>query len=240
MMTDRQKQILKAIIEEYIKDANPVGSKKLAEGFDFGIGPAMLRQEMAALEKGGYLMHPHTSAGRIPTDKAYRLYINQELNKRKNFLSSREQERINKIADIKLTEENLVEEISRVASEISRELSITGIVGGNHYTHGYSYLANGPEFEDFDLISEFMMFMDGLNRSFGQLFNLLTDESVSVFIGRENPIENIQNFTIITDRYHLPRGGEGFVSIVGPKRMDYKKNMALVEYISQTIEDLAK
>ena len=94
MITERQQTILETIIEEYIKEASPVGSKHLDAAFDFGIGPAMIRQEMAALEEEGYLASPHTSAGRVPTDKAYRFYISQKLNARVSSLPNKDQQKI--------------------------------------------------------------------------------------------------------------------------------------------------
>jgi heat-inducible transcriptional repressor len=73
-MTDRQQKILYAIIEQYAEVASPVGSTLLAKLFN--VSSATIRAEMADLEQQGYVMHPHTSAGRVPTDKGYRFYVN--------------------------------------------------------------------------------------------------------------------------------------------------------------------
>ena len=75
-MEDRQKKILNAIIEQHLMSAEPIGSKTLLVSYDLGISPATIRNEMAQLEKAGYLMQPHTSSGRIPTDSGYRFFIN--------------------------------------------------------------------------------------------------------------------------------------------------------------------
>src|SRR5438105_6645833 len=74
-MTDRQKKILEAIVEQYAEVASPVGSSLLARLFD--VSSATIRAEMAELERLGYITQPHTSAGRVPTDKGYRYYVNQ-------------------------------------------------------------------------------------------------------------------------------------------------------------------
>ena len=79
MLSDRQKLILKAVIEEYIREAEPVSSKTLESKRGVAVGAPMLRKELNSLEEGGYLLKPHTSAGRVPTDKAYRMYIQEEL-----------------------------------------------------------------------------------------------------------------------------------------------------------------
>lgn len=80
-LTDRKLKILQAIIGDYVKSAEPVGSRTLAKKFDMAISPATIRNEMSDLEEMGYLTHPHTSAGRVPSDKAYRLYVNNMMDK---------------------------------------------------------------------------------------------------------------------------------------------------------------
>lgn len=80
-LTDRKLKILQATIGDYVKSAEPVGSRTLAKRFDMAISPATIRNEMSDLEEMGYLTHPHTSAGRVPSDKAYRLYVNNMMDK---------------------------------------------------------------------------------------------------------------------------------------------------------------
>lgn len=80
-LTERKLKILQAIISDYVRSAEPVGSRTLSKRFDLGISPATIRNEMSDLEEMGYLTHPHTSAGRVPSDKAYRLYVNSLMEK---------------------------------------------------------------------------------------------------------------------------------------------------------------
>ena len=75
MLDDRKTAILRAVVEEYIATAQPVGSAHIANNRDLAVSSATVRNDMAALEREGYLMHPHTSAGRIPTDKGYRFFV---------------------------------------------------------------------------------------------------------------------------------------------------------------------
>jgi len=75
MLDDRKTAILRAVVEEYIATAQPVGSAHIANNRDMTVSSATVRNDMAALEREGYLMHPHTSAGRIPTDKGYRFFV---------------------------------------------------------------------------------------------------------------------------------------------------------------------
>src|SRR3989344_4742500 len=236
LMTDRRKAILKAIIRLYTKDAQPVGSKNLAERFNFGIGPAMIRQEMMILEKEGYLTQPHTSAGRIPTDMAYRLYIS-ELAESPDELSLKEQKRIsNEVGRTHDDWHELFKEVSRIVSDISGELSVAGLASGEaHYMHGFSQLAQEPELQDRHSIDNLFRFMDEMDQYFDHLWSSLLSNSYGVFIGSENPIKEIRSFSVVTGRYTLPKGEAGFISIIGPKRMDYRKNVALVRYVSHAL-----
>lgn len=237
-MSERQKQILKAIIEEYISEAEPVGSKTLDEKYDFGIGPAMIRQEMSALEKEGYLAQPHTSAGRIPTDRAYRFYIAEEIKTKPQDLAAKDQRALRQA--IKLGEgsqKDLLREVSRAAAEVSRELSVTGLVNEElFFTHGFTRLMSAPELQVAANVQHLLQFVEELDKCFNTLWRHMLPDEPAVFIGEENPIREIQDFTVITGRFNLRRphlsGARGFISIIGPRRMDYRKNVALVNYVS--------
>ena len=77
MLEDRKLDVLRAIVEDYVSTHEPVGSKALVERHNLGVSPATIRNDMAALEDEGYIAQPHTSAGRIPTDKGYRLFVDR-------------------------------------------------------------------------------------------------------------------------------------------------------------------
>src|SRR5436189_4072164 len=77
MQDERRLAVLRAIVEDYVSTQEPVGSKALAERHGLGVSPATVRNDMAALEEEGYITHPHTSAGRIPTDLGYRLFVDR-------------------------------------------------------------------------------------------------------------------------------------------------------------------
>lgn len=258
MLSLRQKQILKAIVEEHIKVAEPVGSKALVSKPGFSIGAPMLRKEMSLLEHEGYLAKPHTSAGRVPTDQAYRFYIQESMLDRPdetyranpstrlgaskiNGLTPKESQKVAETLHKKWPDEQtLLKEIARLASEISKDLSVSGTVDGGMgtYTCGFSNLFEEPEFKSFASINQLMHFMDNVDRHFDELWDQALNESLSVFIGAENPIKEINEFTLITGKYQLPSGDQGFVSVIGPRRMDYKRNMSLIKYISEYLDNI--
>jgi heat-inducible transcriptional repressor len=119
VLKERKIKILSAVIHHYIKTGKPVGSNVLVEKCNISLSPAAVRNLMAELERDGYLSHPHTSAGRIPTDKGYRIYVDK-LTKLQNF-AIEEEERIRREYEQKHNEiETLLSETSRILSWISQ------------------------------------------------------------------------------------------------------------------------
>ena len=117
-LTERKLKILQAIISDYVKTAEPVGSRTISKRYDLGISPATIRNEMADLEEMGYLTHPHTSAGRVPSDMAYRLYVNALMEKKeltkeeKNIIAQRLNSNVHEF-------EKTIEHAATVLSEIT-------------------------------------------------------------------------------------------------------------------------
>ena len=121
-LTERKLKILQAIISDYVKSAEPVGSRTLSKRFDLGISPATIRNEMSDLEEMGYLTHPHTSAGRVPSDKAYRLYVNDLMEKReltiaeKNLIAERLRSNVTEFEDTIKHAAKILSEITNLTS----------------------------------------------------------------------------------------------------------------------------
>lgn len=114
-LTDRKKRILKAVVEDYIRTAEPVGSKAIAQEMGGSVSSATIRNELADLSDMGYLEQPHTSAGRIPSPKGYRLYVNELMERQR--LSVAETEKINQSLQMKM------EELDRVISQAGKAVS---------------------------------------------------------------------------------------------------------------------
>ncbi len=117
-LSERKLKILQAIIADFIKNAEPVGSRTLSKNYALGISPATIRNEMSDLEEMGYLTHPHTSSGRVPSEKAYRLYVNQMMNKheltmeQKTSIAEQLHDSVNEL-------EKMVQQAAHVLSEIT-------------------------------------------------------------------------------------------------------------------------
>ncbi|NCB73367.1 MAG: heat-inducible transcription repressor HrcA [Clostridia bacterium] len=118
-ISDRKKKILTAVIEEYIASAEPVGSKTIAELGDLDLSSATIRNEMAELTTMGYLEQPHTSAGRVPSPKAYRLYVNELMNRQR--LSLEETDTINESLSNKIQQfDKLMSDVGKLASSLTQ------------------------------------------------------------------------------------------------------------------------
>lgn len=132
-LSERKLKILQAIISDYVRSAEPVGSRTLSKKYDLGISPATIRNEMADLEEMGYLTHPHTSAGRVPSDKAYRLYVNALMEKKelsreeKMVIAQRLQGSVNEF-------EKTIEHAAAVLSEITNLTSFAMTPAQNNDT----------------------------------------------------------------------------------------------------------
>ncbi|MBI2674630.1 MAG: hypothetical protein HYX22_02750 [Candidatus Yanofskybacteria bacterium] len=247
MITDRQEKLLNFIIKEYVKTAKPVGSALVAKKGDFDLGPASLRSEMCELERAGYLSHLHTSGGRVPTDKAYRHFVN-------NLLENDFEPTMNEKRKIKAAVSSsddpyrLNQGIARILSELSDNLVITKILNeDNFYKVGLASLFEMPEFREFDRMFRLTSFFDEFDRMFEKIerefFGDFEDEKLpgfNVFIGRENSLLGVREETVMTARYDLPEGLEGLLTLVGPTRMDYGRNIGLVKYTTEQMNQIAR
>src|SRR3989344_7120602 len=247
MITNRQERLLNFIIKKYVKTAKPVGSALVAKRGGFELSPASLRSEMYELEKAGYLSHLHTSGGRVPTDKAYRYFVN-------NLLENDSEPTINEKRKIKTAINSssdpyrLNQGIARILSELSDNLIITKVLDDdNFYKVGLASLFEMPEFREFDRVFRLASFFDEFDQMFEKIetgfFKDFKEESApgfNVFIGRENSLPGIRDETIMTARYDLPEGLEGLLTLVGPTRMDYGRNIGLVRYTTEALNRLSR
>ena len=224
MSTERQKALLKKIIENFIKNAEPLASGFLVGKIKEKVSPATVRSEMVALENDGFVFQPHTSAGRIPTEKAYQFYVENYLNKERE-LSEKEvallDEMKNQPADDRLKIKNFAKAIANLSHQ---GVMVTFAECDNYHT-GLSNIFSQPEFQDKDLVINLSSVIDHLDKQLAELEkrNLTEPE---ILIGRKNPIGC--DCSLIVFKYQLGKF-KGIIGLIGPMRMDYEKNYALVK-----------
>lgn len=227
-MTPRQEKILAAIIEQYAEVAVPVGSSLLARAFN--VSSATIRAEMAELERQGYIMQPHTSAGRVPTDHGYRYYVNQLGGDK---ASSRvEQALTARIASGGLPERTIRNAVDTLV-ELTHNLGLATI-GPQLYMSGLSNLFGQPEFMHPGQVQEVARLLDNLQP---WLYETAPNEPLSVFIGRENPIGRTAGASLIISRFRSPFSDRSYIGVLGPTRQSYRDVMALVGRAGQALED---
>lgn len=224
-MNQRKNDILKLVIETYIKTAEPIGSQVLVESGKLEVSGATVRNELHELEEMGYLTHPHTSAGRIPTEKGYKYYV-------ETILKEREKGEAEKLEG-KIKDTDNLKELGKQSAAASQNAVIV-ISGPNVYYTGTSYLYSQPEFEDAKETIQVSEVFDNFEDHVTELFDLVPQGQERIFIGSENPFGgNISTIVVkIND--------DVLFGFVGPMRMDYKKNLSLIEYIQSLIEQNRK
>jgi heat-inducible transcriptional repressor len=119
---DRRLAVLRAIVEDYVHTREPVGSKALVERHSLGVSPATIRNDMASLEEEGYIAQPHTSAGRVPTDKGYRLFVDRLTTVKP--LSSAEKRAIQSLLDGAVDLDDVVDRTVRLLAQLTRQVAV--------------------------------------------------------------------------------------------------------------------
>ena len=226
-MDNRKEKILNLVIENYIANAEPVGSKFLvsAEGLD--LSEATVRNELRALEEEGFLTHPHTSAGRIPTEKGYKHYI-KNLNLAKSQISKNDGKVLTNSLDKTGDHELAFKHMAKTMVELSNETVVIAFSPENIYYTGLSNLFTKPEFAELSLVADISEIFDNFEDSLEGFFEKV-DSNPQYFIGDEHPFGEM--LSVVSMRF----GKDGLVALVGPKRMDYKYNFGLMKKLLELI-----
>jgi len=231
MLTKRQGKILGSIIREYTETAIPVSSSVIVEKYHLDFSTATVRNEMLELENKGYLLKPHISAGRIPSDKGYRYFVDNLLKFRE--LAENDQNKL-QVEMLKLKAQNtrLSRTIAKLLSTTSKSLAFSGIIEKEeYYDFGMHTLLDDPEFKGLDEVSKISASLDMIDEKIDFLLEKMEEGETKIFIGRENPIKEIQNCSMIISPYLLESGDRGVVAIIGPKRMKYSRNKNLIDFV---------
>jgi heat-inducible transcriptional repressor len=234
-MNIRQEKILSAIIEEYTKTAVPVGSQILAGEYNFKVSAATLRNDMMALEKEGYLYQPHISAGRIPTDKGYRYFV-EEIMKDK-VLSKEEQQKMQReFLKLKAQNTRLTKTTAKLLSHLSGNFAISGLISSDEFSDfGMRELIEEPEFRDLDDMCRLVEVLDYMDEKFDKIVKNIKEGETKIFIGKENPINDMPNCSMMVSPYKLKSGEKGILALIGPKRMRYAKNKSMIDYMKKLL-----
>ena len=244
-ITPRQTQILVAIIEQYAEVASPVGSVTLAKLFN--VSSATIRSEMAKLEDLGLIMQPHTSAGRIPTDKGYRFYVNRLTAQSEgedeqillNANNSKDSLRGFRAISSRVSAQNDRADHA-IRSAVDSLVELTGnlglaTIGDQLYINGIYNLFSQPEFESGEAVQSVAQLLDNLEP---WLREVTPNEPLNVYIGSENPIGKSSCASLIISKFESPFSENSYIGVLGPTRQNYGKVVRLVQKTGEFLEEI--
>ena len=238
-LTKRQEKLLEKIVKEYVRSAVPVSSKLLYKKYDFGVSPATLRNEMQKLTEQGYLYQPHTSAGRMPTDRGYRFFVNSLFEK--DCFRVEEEKKSKILEEIKKEVDDsikLIQILSRILADNSYNLGLSFLLGQEIlWKEGWEKVFSKPEFRGAEITSRFIKTLNSFERNIKEF---ASDSSLEpkVYIGKENTVSRDNEFSIIAAKFVCSDFNcEGMFAILGPKRMNYNRNISLARFLAQSLSE---
>ena len=225
---ERQDNLLKILVEEYVDSASPVGSGLIVSKYFKDLSSATIRNDMAELEKQGLICQPHTSAGRIPTVSGYRKYLNS-LSTSGNLTKSE----MNKLDRVE--SENLktrTKNIARMIAKISDSAVFVSFGGDEFFYTGISNLFRQPEFSEMDYLHTMSEAIDHMDEAINLMSGQLEIGEIQTLIGQDNPFGAVTS--VVVSKCEID-GQISLMGILGPNRMDYRKCLGLVEYFSKLL-----
>ena len=232
-LNKRQEDVLRIVVSSHVHSALPVGSTGVADLL--GVSSATIRNVMAELEEMGYIAHPHTSAGRLPTDEGYRYYIDSLMQIRELSGSI-----IDNIVENYRCEaysmEDVMERTSGLISDLTRYVGIAVEPESERgYLDGTSHIIEQPEFRDFKKLHAIFRCLEDKISILHFLCDNTADDKLAISIGRENKLSNLKDCSVVSRGYKRKGRASGRLGVIGPKRMVYEKVVPMVEFLSEMV-----
>jgi heat-inducible transcriptional repressor len=237
-LTDRQAQLLKAIIEEFTTTAEPVGSVTLEKKYNLGVSPATIRNEMVYLTKTGFLKQPHTSAGRTPTPMALKYYV-RELLKEDEMSVAEEVAVKEKVWDQRFVSEKFLKSITKALADKTKTLAVAYTSVGDLFHSGEAHLLDNPEFYDIDVCREVLSLIDEfalLNSIFAKIHG---EEPMHILVGDDFENEIFEPLSFVFADFSTPNMS-GSLGIIGPSRLHYQSIIPTVRYFGNLVTEIGK
>lgn len=238
-LNERQKRLLKAIVEKYVDSGVPVGSEIVEKEFGLGVSPATIRNEMVKLTSSGYLRQPHTSAGRIPTSLGIKLYIN-ELMEEKKIPVKDEVAIKERLWDDRYNFDRLIRQAVSALAEQTRTLSLATTSEGDLYSAGAANILDMPEFYDIDLTKTILSMLDRFEVWDSLLSQAVGEDPLHVLFGEELKETYLEPCGFVFIRYDAGRRHSGTIGVVGPYRLNYPMVIPTVRYFGDLISEVAR
>lgn len=233
---NRQSEVLALIVKRYVETAEPVGSRFIAKQLD--LSSATIRNVMSDLEDAGYISHPHTSAGRIPTDKGYRYYI-ESLMRVKAVNEALTKSVKNEYTHVVRSLEDVLQRTSHLISNLTNYVGVA-LFSEYHklYLDGASHIVEQPEFKDFKKLYYILKCLEEKRDIMDLLAGDFDTEELTIHIGKDNQSSPLSDCSIVTRGYKVKGKVSGRLGVIGPKRMVYEKVIPTVEYLADAMTGL--
>lgn len=232
----REEDVLAIIVRHYVETAEPVSSRYVAKNLD--LSSATIRNVMADLEEKGFITHPHTSAGRIPTDKGYRYYIDSLMRVR-SVTPETARSIQNEYHQAMRSLEDVLERTTHLVSSITNYVGIN-MFSEYHklYMDGASHIIEQPEFRDLKKLHMLLKFLEEKSDILDLLSTEVEDDHLAIYIGKESKVNCLSECSIVTRGYKRKGKVSGRVGVIGPKRMVYERVIPAVEFLADTVTNI--
>jgi len=238
-LTARQTQILKVLIDEYIETADPVGSENLDKKFNLGVSPATIRNEMVSLTRLGYLKQPHTSAGRVPTPKAMKFYIDQLMEEKQMSLAE-EVKAKEDVWDVRMDLDNLLEESTKSLARKTRNLAVAATDEGKIWHSGYSNVFLNPEFSNMQACADLFSIIEEAEIMRELFFErAMSGSPIDVLFGEELGWSELSPVGVVVTHFNA-FGKNAALGVIGPIRLNYSTVIPILKYFRNLIEEVSK
>ncbi|MFH1292483.1 MAG: hypothetical protein ABIH87_04800 [bacterium] len=231
-MDQRQQKLLNLVVDSHVATAEPIGSRFLLSSGKLGCGEATIRNELRSLEEQGYLTHPHTSAGRIPTEKGYRHYV-ESLGGKKNKLSKKENDVLGMSVKSSNDYKTSRKSMAKALMELSNQTVLLAFSPNSIYYTGLSNLFSKPEFTELQLVADVSKVFDHCEQCLEDFYEQAEEGQARIFIGQEHPFGAM--LSVVAKRFNNKEVKDGLIALLGPMRMNYQKNQVLMEKACELI-----
>ena len=235
---EREEEILSHIIESYIEESHPISSAYLCKKYNLSYSSATIRNVMLSLEKQGFLSHIHTSSGRVPTKKGFKLYVSRlkEENIRKHnplgFNSSA-------LADFTMDE--VINSTLDTLTQFSGYTSLMAISGRNEkvFFRGMRFILEQPEFENIDILKHIFYILEVKMDKLGDLLFNCIDEKIQILIGDDIGFQEIADCSIIVSGLREKELSLA-IALLGPMRMDYLRAASCIYSVKNRLKKVVE
>ena len=226
------------VVHHYIHTIEPVSSAFIAEEYEQDVSPATIRNILAELESDGFLSHPHTSAGRVPTQRGYRYYVDFLMKEIR--LLEEERLRIQKEYEAGIEEfGELLEKTTEIVSDLTHCASIVTLDGmpRAYLCRGTNYLAEQVGGDNIRKMAEILRALEAKERVI-ELIRRDIDRKTKIYIGQETACDEFEDCAVAVSRFETRNGPSGRIAVLGPTRMDYQRVVSALEYVSQVLREM--